>query len=220
MEASPDPSSPSQQAQPLRRTACVCDACGLLVREAVGSGLDTSVSKRPWANASNTGAGSSKKSGTERRRSGPCRLMSNPSQLSPKVTCTTLKHRVQQYTSLHPPKPPTTFGTRSDVCEQMTKPFRTACPPGVRHTSGGHHDPRSGPAVSPLPCFWKSLKYIAFKLCKNCGFRGSRWPVNTFHFYFLPPRSEAMVSAIEGYQGPTNGSPQRCICQYRMTANV
>lgn len=89
---------------------------------------------------------------------------------------------------LHPPlrapEPSTTFGARSDVCQQMTKPLRRAYPPGVRHTSGGQYQPRSGLAVSPPPCFWQSLEYIECSSSAGTSVVVARsGSLNTFDLY-------------------------------------
>lgn len=81
----------------------------------------------------------------------------------------------------------------------MTKPFKTTCPPGVRHRSGRQYQPRSGLAVSPLLCFWQSLTYIESSSSAGTSdieARLSSW--NAFDLYFLPPWSEAVVSALRG----------------------
>lgn len=111
------------------------------------------------------------------------------------------------------------------MCEQMTKPFRTTCPPGVRHTSRGQYQPRSGLAVSPLPCFSQSLKYIEPSSSAGTSDIVARFgSLNTLDLYFLPPWSETVVSAGLEEQLPIPGSPERCICQcpcqYTMTANI
>lgn len=74
-------------------------------------------------------------------------------------------------------KPSTTFGTRSDVCVQMTKPFRTTCPPRVRHTSGGRMpaEIRTGGVPAASAPARASNILTAQGRCRNFGHCRSLW---------------------------------------------